>query len=587
VTRPLLVALALTLGGCQQLVCGPGTEEASGVCVPLPSLDDDDTSAQDDDDSGPDDDDGPVDPGLPGFPDIIDVLHVSVRTGWGQYNGTNSNELSFCLTADACFTLDNPDAGDFEVGAMDVFTWEGIDVPRADVDRIEIRSVDGSDQWRPVCLEVRFDGEPVYCSPMDVRFGNEDDDEVEQWADPEGLHNACVTCFDEPLTHGPMVGAVTDTTARLLFRTDATRQTAVRVGPAGGEAPVVAWAYPSASEDFVAEVEVTGLQAETDYVYRFEVDGRPASPLGRFRTAPAPGQPDTLRVAFGSCSKFDEQPAFQQIRFYEPDLFFFLGDNHYANSDDLGSLRRFYRWGLSREHRRQLLATTSTLATWDDHDFTGNNTDGYEPGKDVALRAFEEYWANPAAGTAEVPGVFFRHSWGDVDLFFVDDRYHREFDDSLLGAEQTAWLLDELAASTATFKLIVCGSQWTDDGSSDSWAAFPEARDAIFEFIAEQGIGGVVLLSGDVHRSELRSIDRTDAGGYDLPELTSSPLANSNFGCDHDDVELLGCVDDSSLFVTMDIDTLAADPTLRAAIVDEFGDEQVVWTILASELQVP
>lgn len=578
----LVVAATALLGGCSQLACGPGTEEADGLCVPLPGLDD-----PADDDDAVDGDDSPTDPGWPDFPDTIDVLSVSIRTGWDVYNGTNSNDLSLCLSADDCFVLDVQDIDDFEVGAMDVFHFEGVGLPRDAVDRVEIRSSNGSDQWRPVCMEIRFDGEPVYCSPLGMRFGNEDDDEVEQWSDPEGLHNACTTCWEEPLTHGPMVGAVTDTTVRLLLRADATRRVGVHVGTAGGEAPVAAWVYPSASEDFVAEAEVTGLEPETDYVYWLELDGQAASTLGSFRTAPAPGQPDTLRVAFGSCTKNDEQPAFEQIRLYDPDLFFFLGDNHYANSDDLGALRWYYRWGLERQHRAELAAVTSTLATWDDHDFVGNNTDGYEAGKDVALRAFEEYWANPSAGTAELPGVFFSHSWGDVDLFFVDDRYYREFDDNILGAQQDAWLRQELAASSATFKLIVCGSQWTDDGSDDSWAEYPEARDALFEFLVEQDIGGVVLLSGDIHRSELRSIDRTDAGGYDLPELTSSPLANSSSTCTDDGEEQLACADGSSFFITMDIDTLAPDPVLTAAIVNEFGYEEASMTVLASELQVP
>jgi hypothetical protein len=64
------------------------------------------------------------------------------------------------------------------------------------------------------------------------------------------------------------------------------------------------------------------------------------------------------------------------------------------------------RAGLEHRARAALVATTPTLATLDDHDFVGNDSDGTWKGKDVALRAFADYWPASALGTPAVPGVF-------------------------------------------------------------------------------------------------------------------------------------------------------------------------------------
>jgi hypothetical protein len=57
----------------------------------------------------------------------------------------------------------------------------------------------------------------------------------------------------------------------------------------------------------------------------------------------------------------------------------------------------------------------------------------------------------------------------------------------------------------------------------DSWASFPESRDRLFADLEARGIGGVVLVSGDIHHSEIRRWPRPSS--YDLYEIVSSPLA--------------------------------------------------------------
>ncbi|MCB9745097.1 MAG: alkaline phosphatase D family protein [Alphaproteobacteria bacterium] len=493
--------------------------------------------------------------------------------------------MEVCLGAGLCYSLNKPEWNDLERGEIDVIAYEGLSLDPVSLDRFTVQTSGGGDQWRPSCFQVSVDGEPLYCRSIeDLPIGN-DSGEVTSWTDPEGLGEGCDTCFDSPLTHGPILGPVQPDAAQVWVRLDRTRRLNLRVAvsEAGlAQAPELGVSYPSAANDFSQLVRIFGLQPDTRYVYAVEVDGQR---VGAWDFTTPPADDATLRLAFGSCAKDDDQPIFGAIAATDPDVFVFIGDNHYGNTDDLSALRQFYRWAHERPLRRELMADVPILATWDDHDFTGNNTDGSEPGRDVALRVFGEYWANGSYGVEGVAGVFSAHRIGPAELFLLDDRYYRGNDGTLLGAAQTSWLLDALEASDAPFKLLASGSQWTSDGSSDSWAAFPEASAALFEALVARDIEGVVLLSGDIHRSELRWLPGA-AGGYDLPELTSSPLATWNSACGSDD-ELVACVDDRTSFIVIELDASTEDPTLVAEIRDGNGATLGSLEARASALRAP
>lgn len=537
---------------------------------------------------------GVIDPGYPPFPEVIGTLSIAILTGSGTNDGTDANALSVCLSETDCFPLNVLDVDDFRVGEFDVYHFEDVGLPRANVDRVEIRSVNGTDAWRPACIEIRMDGEPVHCEDqLDALLGNGNaTGEAPTWTDPSGLHESCVTCYPTTVTHGPIVGATDDSSARVAFRTDATRKVAVRLAPTGAsDAPIVAYSYPLPTDDFMGEVALSGLAPATSYEVSFEVEGELSPKKATFTTASPAGSAAPLRLAFGSCARVFDQPIFDEILAFEPDAFLFVGDNHYANSADRDSLRWYYRRSAEVPERAALLASTPSLAIWDDHDFVGNNTIGSSPGKEVALRAFGEYWANPSLGTPSTPGVFFTHKIGDVELFMTDGRYYRSAESnsngSILGAEQTEWLKTALTASTATFKVIASGSMWSFTGD-ETWEDFPAARAEVFDFIRDEGITGVVLLAGDVHRSLIRKIDRTAAGAYDLPEIVSSPLANTNSTCAASPpagVTELGCFDDDDFFATLDFDTAAADPTLTAKIIDATGATRATLVVSRSELE--
>jgi alkaline phosphatase D len=538
----------------------------------------------------PSDGAGCLDPGMPVFPSVVDTVHVTLRTADGANDGTDDGGIAVCLSSSLCFSPYKENWDDLEPGVVDVVMVEGLGVERASLDRLTLEASSGEDLWRPAGVEVALDGELVYCQSTDVDLGNASG-ETMRWSDPGGLSVGCATVDDAPLTLGPMVGAVGPDRARIWYRTNATRQVRLYVGAeetALATAAPVHYGYPAASRDFTDTVEVVGLSPSTRYVYALEVEGTRYGPWS-FTTAPATGTTGALRLAFGSCAYVSEQPVFGSIRAWDPDIFLFLGDNHYGNTDELAALRQHYRWTHARDQRAELLAETSILATWDDHDYVGNNTDGSASGKDDALRAFEEYWANASYGTDTIPGVFGRQSWGDVEIFLLDDRYHRDLDGTMLGAAQTEWLIAALAESDATFKLVASGSQFTPYGTDDSWAAFSEAWTDLREAIVASRIEGIVLLSGDIHRFEVRALTPA-SGGYTLPEITSSPLAQdgmSGCGSDANEPDRVLCIDDDNGFVGLEIDTAAADPTLLATFYDADGNVAGTWSTTRSALGLP
>lgn len=292
-------------------------------------------------------------------------------------------------------------------------------------------------------------------------------------------------------------------------------------------------------DDCCVVLRAAGLKPDTRYWYRLRFAGEldRHQPLP-FHTRTAPAGPADFRVAFGSCCRiqFDrEQRIFHAIRQTEPDMFLWLGDNIYADSDYPPAIADLYQRGRVVESLEPMLRTTPQLAIWDDHDFGYNDSDGTSPFKADALRVFRNFWANPSYGEADNPGLYFKHSYGGVDFFFLDGRYHRDKANApdgpgktMLGAKQKAWLKRVLKASRAPFKIMVSGGGWSSaeaQGGGDSWAVYQTERNEIFDFIRDEKIGGVVCISGDSHMGELNCIPRSDQGGYDIFDFCSSPLA--------------------------------------------------------------
>ena len=188
----------------------------------------------------------------------------------------------------------------------------------------------------------------------------------------------------------------------------------------------------------------------------------------------------------------------------------------------------------SQSEWRSLVATTSVYSIYDDHDFGTNDC---IPGAEIesskwkreVVEVFKENWNNPSyGGGEETPGCWYEYYIGDVHFIMLDGRYYRDLENgSMLGTVQKEWLFGVLASSKGKFKIIASPVPWSPGvkpGSKDTWDGFPEEREEIFSFIEEQQIDGVLLMSADRHRSDLRRIKRLNT--YDLYEVMSSRLTN-------------------------------------------------------------
>ncbi len=518
------------------------------------------------DEGVPGDGAGCADPPAPEAPARPGTISVTVQTDGGFLDGT-LEPASVCVGTQ-CRTLDIPDWLDRLPGATETYHLDGWNLDA--VDSFALRTGSGRDGWNLACVQVAVDGRPVYCGdalPVTVGSGR---GETASWS--PSLSVDCRGCGPSPLTHGPLLGAVTPHAARLRIRTDAMRRVRLRVDGAH-----VATAWPRPADDFAHVFVVEGLSPATRYTYELEADDVIEGPFSF--TTPSE-DPAPLRLAFGSCTLFDDEEAFTAIRAWAPDVFVFAGDSHYGETDSRDAHRAHYRAAQARPARAALFREAVTLATWDDHDFTGNNDAGDEAAKAEVLEAFTEAWANASYGLPDVPGVFGTWEGDGVQIVLLDDRYWRGVDGSILGSAQEDWLLATVAASPAVFHLVVSGSQWTREGADDSWADWPLAQDRVLDALS--GIPGVVLLDGDVHRAEFRAVP---ALGYTLPALTSSPLSNIGGGCPEGDSDLLACHTGANYFMGLEIDPTADDPVLVAQILEVGGGLVDTWEIRASTLR--
>ena len=264
--------------------------------------------------------------------------------------------------------------------------------------------------------------------------------------------------------------------------------------------------------------------------------------------SPAAADAPTFTLAIGSCfflaganppkGKGDYGGGFEifeAIAAAAPDAMLWLGDNLYLQPPDFadpGSMAARYRRQRTFPPLRGLLTATAHVAIWDDHDYGPNNANATYRLKDETLALFQRYWPNPEFGLPDAPGVFGRVSYGDIDVFLLDDRWYRTPDrapegpqKTMFGTAQLRWLRAALLASRAPVKLIAGGSQFLNRANRhEGWNHFAQEQKAFLDFLHEKRIDGVIFLSGDRHFTELLRVARPDA--YPLHEFTSSPLTS-------------------------------------------------------------
>lgn len=401
------------------------------------------------------------------------------------------------------------------------------------------------------------------------------------------------------LLHGPVLGCLTDTGAKLWLRTanETTVRLSVRSRGSGPRSAVQVTGQTIAANDFTTVLAIQGLEADTLYDYELQARGDDKATEGSFRTAPTLHKPATFQVGFGGGAGYTPQyeRMWNTINSHDPLAFLFLGDNVYIDNPTRPAVQRYcYYRRQSRPEYRAFAGSTAVYAIWDDHDFTTNDAGGgpliREPQWKIPVwHLFKENWVNPyyAGDSEDRPGCYFDFYIADVHFIMMDCRYYRDNpkveNPSMLGPVQLEWLFKTLKSSTGSFKILVSSVPWAygaKPGSRDPWQGYRQEREKIFTYLSDNRIEGVVLLSADRHRSDLWKIDRPD--GYPLYEFESSKLTNI-----HTHGIMKGSIfgyNEKCSFGLLTFDTRASDPTLTYDIIDIDDDLIYSFTVCKSEL---
>jgi phosphodiesterase/alkaline phosphatase D-like protein len=340
------------------------------------------------------------------------------------------------------------------------------------------------------------------------------------------------------LTHGPLLGAVTDTGVKIFSRT--TQQAFSKViykKSSDTDFNSSGTVNTIAGNDYTATIALSGLAPNTSYDYHLVINGAIAA-TSTFKTLPVADQPAKFSFAVGADFLHSMQPftVMDSVDAKNPAFNLFIGDTIYGDvtpvASTLDQFRTKYKENLSDVKLAGFLSRRPAMYTWDDHELQ-NNWDAGQTGLYIPARqAFDEYIAtqNPNPRTAGT--LYYSFKTGQTDFYVFDTRTFRSrngaIDNSsktLLGNIQKSDFKTWLTNSTAKFKVVVTSIPFSGLGEmkSDAWFGFQTERAELLNFIKDNNIKGVVFIGGDQHWS---LVSRINAGPtYHLYEFVPTPLA--------------------------------------------------------------
>lgn len=365
---------------------------------------------------------------------------------------------------------------------------------------------------------------------------------------------------------------------------------------------------------------IGGLDFNTTYQYSIWINGKPTGANGEFTTKdlwqyrkPAPD----FSFLAGGCTYTNEpiydrpgnpyggdSSIFETMAKEKAAFMLWTGDAWYSREVDY-----FSEWGLwyRASHDRavpvlqKFLKAMPHFAIWDDHDYGPNDIGKNYILKETSRKIFNSYFCNPSSGE-NGQGIYTMTSWGDADIFMLDDRWWRSADrvkdsvdgkpnpnKTMFGAQQLEWLKNSLLFSTAPFKIIVTGSQVLNTVSPfDKLIDFPAEYYELLNFLQEHRVNGVLFLTGDRHHSEILKMDRK--GTYPLYDITVSPLTSGThkfFGPEiNNPMRVLG-VDEKQNYGKFSFSGIRNERKLTVEFLGIKGEKLGGWSISEKELKTP
>lgn len=255
---------------------------------------------------------------------------------------------------------------------------------------------------------------------------------------------------------------------------------------------------------------------------------------------------DITRIAFGSCAKQDlPQPIWHAVVAQTPDAFLMIGDNIYADTQDIRALRSKYAQLGAKPAFQKARKAMPFFATWDDHDYGQDDAGAEYPFKAASQQAFLDFWGVPVDSPARTQeGIYSSAILGTgehrVQIIMLDTRYFRSSltrkfgryvpnwnpGSTMLGEAQWNWLARELK-KPAEVRIIASSIQFaSSDHGYETWGNMPYEKQRLLDLIAETQAKGVLIVSGDRHFAEISQIPATHTL-YPIYDFTSSGLTGS------------------------------------------------------------
>lgn len=411
--------------------------------------------------------------------------------------------------------------------------------------------------------------------------------------------------FAQTITHGPMIGGVTENAARIYIRTDVPVNFILEYSTDSlfssfdeiNSATDGAW-------DNTKIISLENLTPLTDYYFRYRINGNIDPIQGQFKTFPVEGTASHLVFVTGACQETSNMKVFNVMPTHHPDLFIHTGDFTYPSYQIPGanypeawsSIELAWRRRNEEPICRDMLRKLPIAYMPDDDDTWGNskyNKGGgaqvrYENGKlinyfdliprtqqmrDNCFKGYKNFFPGyPMVNDTD--GYYHSFKVGNCEFFVIDVRscntggwdnlkYNAQFNlwtfdggnpaHTMLNHPQLEWLLNGLKNSTSTWKFIISGvpfnkniqqlielplliqgTQFTIAGYggtgfrmsysfSDYFGSYTYERTKILNYIKDNAIKNVIVISGDTHGFGID--DGKNAG---LPEMNASGLSVSS-----------------------------------------------------------
>jgi len=321
--------------------------------------------------------------------------------------------------------------------------------------------------------------------------------------------------MSQGISYGPVVGAVTDTSARIFcaFNSMDTAHLVV-YGDTNYNIPAMSlWGIPRPSFDTSFIFDIRGLQPGTWYGYKVFQGGDTA--YGKFRTFKYNDTTDQypFKIAFGSCIGYTDS-LFALIATYNPHLTVIIGDWGYYDypidsptisvffPDDWNNLMLTWQKRYTMPVLKNYIRNHAMAYTWSDHDFAA----------DGACQFSATYYdtANIKLDTVPYNAMTTTHSrWGYINMF-----PHYELIDSTDGIYQKIYfpygegfLIDYRSRKDAYAKAFVKqGTNWTFMPPPGHTTLGIKQRQWLFNGITSSSSCWKIIFSDNVFNKKFRHL---------------------------------------------------------------------------------